>query len=221
MGTGPGNRLGRTGARRVATAGTADTPPEGQGAEALANWINQSGYDLDNAVVDQAVEIAFNEGAIGNTSRDMASDWALMQTRDQNMYERIALTSGGQTQGAIDVLGRTGLDAQTERLARTALTPVANRERFYWQTAYTNAQVAPQPLAARRALAGLRRAERDETDAVNKRRIGGIANRISRVYGLEGNAGASGFARGGRGDGGTDMVTNPRLMKWNPDTIQS
>lgn len=221
MGTQP-DKLARTGAKRVATNGTADTPPTGKGADALADWLDTSGTDLDNNIIETAAELAFNSGAIESSSTARNSDWNLLQSGDQKRYIRESLTGGGPAQGSLDSIARiTGLDNQTSTLARTALTPVANQERFYWQTAYTNAQVTPRPIAARRALLALRKAERDETNPDTQRRIRGVANRISQVYGLEGKVGAVGFASGGRGKAGTDIVTTPRLQKWNRDTVES
>lgn len=219
MGTGNGNR-GRTGARRFPVAGTADTPPQGEGLDSLANWIQNSGYDLDRAIVDAAEDIAVDSGFV--ESRD---DYRFLPTSDIRNFQREALIS---KEGLANDIANPrnnaqwrGIDDTTANLARAAMLPVARRERFYWQTAYTHDQVKPQASFARQAVSRLRDIERTSTDDRVKREAGRIANRVSLAYGLEGNPGVVGIKPGATGRGPFSLVTTPRLQKFDPDRIES
>jgi len=225
MGTRSGNR-GRTGARRVATAGTADVPPQGQGMDALDNWINNSGGDLDRAVVEAGAERALLGRQIDTTDigPNVVDGFQDLPEAQQRAFVREGLTSGGVASTIANPRNQTqfqGIDANTVSLSRAAMEPVARREHFYWQSAYTDAQVKPQGRVARQAVAGLRNTERTSTDPDVARRARNIANRISQAYGLEGNPGVVGIKPGATGRGVFGLVTNPRLRKYNPDTVLS
>jgi hypothetical protein len=225
MGTGNGNR-GRTGARRVATAGSADVPPQGQGMEAFENWLNTNGGDLDRTLVDTGAELAFNNNEIETTSRgpNVVGGFDDLPASVQREYIRGALTSGGNAQSIVDPQNRQqfqGIDTDTARLSRTAMEPVARREHFYWQTAYTDAQVRPQGRVARQAVSRLRDIQNQSTDAGVVRRARSVADRISEAYGLEGRPGVVGIKPGATGRGSFDLITSPRLRKYNPDTVES
>ena len=219
MGTRSGNR-GRTGARRVAVAGTADAPPQGEGLDSLANWIQNSGNDIDRAVTSFAEDIAVENNFVD--SRDL---FDTLSQSDQRGLIREAITS---KDGLANTIANPrnnrqfeGIDATTTQLTRAAMLPVARRERFYWQTAYTDAQVRPEGRVARQAVSRLRDIERTSTDAATVRRARNIANRVSQAYGLEGNPGIVGIKPGATGTGQFSLVTTPRLQKFNPNTVES
>lgn len=226
MGTGNGNR-GRTGARRVAVAGTADTPPQGEGLDSLSDWIQNSGLDPDRAVVGVAEDLALSSGAIDTTSTPGIGEreWSDLSVSDQRAYIREALRD---KTGLANTIANPrnneqfrGIDATTTDLARAAMLPVARRERFYWQTAYTDAQLRPQARTARQAVSRLREIERTSTDTAVAGRARNIANRVSQAYGLEGNPGVVGIKPGATGTGQFSLVTTPRLVKFNPNTVDS
>jgi hypothetical protein len=225
MGTRSGNR-GRTGARRVAVAGTADMPPQGEGMDALSNWLENSGFETDRAVISSAEDAALSDGAIDATGVPGLNErvWDDLSRADRQQYIRGALSAGGVASTIANPRNNAqfeGIDATTTQLSRAAMLPVARRERFYWQTAYTDAQVKPEGRIARQAVSRLRDIERTSGDTAVSNRARNVANRISQAYGLEGNPGVVGIKPGATGKGVFDLVTNPRLRKFNPDTIFS
>jgi len=219
MGTRSGNR-GRTGARRVAVAGTADAPPQGEGLDSLANWIQNSGNDIDRAVTSFAEDIAVENNFVD--SRDLF--YTLSQSDQRGLIREAIISKDGLANTIANPRNNRqfeGIDATTTQLTRAAMLPVARRERFYWQTAYTDAQVKPEGRVARQAVSRLRDIERTSTDAATVRRARMMANRVSEAYGLEGNPGIVGIKPGATGTGQFSLVTTPRLRKYNPDTVES
>lgn len=221
MGTGNGNR-GRTGARRFPVAGTADTPPQGEGSGALADWIQNSDFDLDDAVLDEARDIAFGSGEIdtaGSSGSGML--WRDLTSDRQQIYIREALTNKTGLAGDLANARMSGFDATTAQLVRTAMLPVARREQFYWQSAFTHDQLKPQRSQAREAVSRLRNIERTSTNNSLAAEAGRFATRISQAYGLEGRPGVVGIKPGATGRGPFSLVTTPRLQKFDPDRIES
>lgn len=219
MGTRSGNR-GRTGARRVAVAGTADAPPQGEGLDSLANWIQNSGNNIDRAVTSFAEDIAVENNFVD--SRDLFD--TLSQSDQRGLIREAIISKDGLANTIANPRNNRqfeGIDATTTQLTRAAMLPVARRERFYWQTAYTDAQVRPEGRVARQAVSRLRDIERTSTDAATVRRARNMANRVSQAYGLEGNPGIVGIKPGATGTGQFSLVTTPRLRKYNPDTVES
>ncbi len=217
MGTRSGNR-GRTGARRVAVAGTADAPPQGEGLDSLANWIQNSGNDIDRAVTSFAEDIAVENNFVD--SRDLF--YTLSQSDQRGLIREAIISKDGLANTIANPRNNRqfeGIDATTTQLTRAAMLPVARRERFYWQTAYTDAQVKPEGRVARQAVSRLRDIERTSTDAATVRRARMMANRVSEAYGLEGNPGIVGIKPGATGTGQFSLVTTPRLRKYSPDTV--
>lgn len=225
MGTRSGNR-GRTGARRVAVAGTADAPPQGEGMDAFSNWLENSGFDTDRAVVAAGADRAFADREIETSEigPNVVGGFQDLPEAQQQAYIRQGLSAGGVANTIANPRNNAqfeGIDATTTQLSRAAMLPVARRERFYWQTAYTDAQVRPEGRVARQAVSRLRDIERTSGDTAVSGRARNVANRISQAYGFEGNPGVVGIKPGATGRGVFDLVTNPRLRKFDPDTILS